>query len=133
MNPQNKSGSWVGWIGFASVMMMLVGFFQIIYGLTAVIKKGFFVVTETHLLAFNFTAWGWITLLLGIIILAAGYELMRGAMWARVLAVILAGMSLVANMALMSAYPLWSIMIIVFDVLIIHALVVHGGELKNRT
>jgi hypothetical protein len=132
MNPQDKSGGWVGWIGFASVMMMLLGIFQIIYGLVAILKQGFFVVTETSLLAFNFTTWGWITLLLGIIILAAGYELMRGALWARIMAVFLAGLSLVANMALMSAYPLWSIMIIVFDVFIIHALVVHGGELQDR-
>lgn len=131
MNPQTKPSGWIGWVVFASVMMMLIGFFQIIYGLAAIFRQGFFVVTQNHLLVFNFTTWGWISLLLGIIVLAAGYELMRGAVWARVLAVFLAGLSIIANMAFVEAYPIWSIMIITFDIFIIYSLIVHGGELRE--
>ena len=81
---------------------------------------------------FNYKAWGWLDLILGIIVLLAGYELFRGALWARVVAVALAALSIIANMAFMSAYPLWSILIIVLNVLVVYALLVHGGELKER-
>jgi hypothetical protein len=130
MNGQTNSPSrGVGWIYFAAVMMMVVGGLEAIAGLTGIFKEGFYVVSQNALLVFNFKAWGWTSLLLGIIIFVAGAELLRGAVWARAIAVVLAGLSILANMAFMSAYPLWSILIIVIDVLIIHALVVRGGEL----
>lgn len=122
---------WVGWGYFASLMMMILGFFQGISGLTAIFKDNYYVVTENQLLVFNFQTWGWVSLILGIIIFVAGLELLRGAMWARVVAVMLAALSFVANMAFLNAYPLWSIIMMVIDVLVIYALTVHGAELKQ--
>lgn len=124
---------WVGWVYFAGFMAMVLGGLQVIDGLTAIFKKSYFVVTQTHILVFDYRSWGWISLILGIIIFMAGYELFRGAVWARVAAIFLAALSILANMAFMDAYPLWSIMIIVIDVLIIYALLVHGDELEARS
>lgn len=125
----NTPTGWVGWAYFAGFMMMLLGGLQGIAGLTAIFKQNFYVVTQTHLVAFDLTTWGWINLILGVIIVMAGYELLRGAVWARVIAVVLAGLSFLANMAFVSAYPIWSITIMVVDILIIYALLVHGDEL----
>lgn len=126
----NTPTGWVGWGYFAGFMMMVLGGLQGIVGLTAIFRQNFYVVTQSHVIAFNITTWGWINLILGIIIAIAGYELFRGAVWARVIAVILAGLSFLANMAFISAYPIWSITIMLVDVLIIYALTVHGGELS---
>lgn len=128
----NSPSGWIGWGYFAGFMMMLLGFLQGISGLTAIFKQEFFVITPNHLIAFNVTTWGWIHLVLGIIIFMAGLELLRGATWARVVAAILAILSFVANMAFISAYPFWSITIMVIDVLILYAVTVRGAELKER-
>lgn len=128
----NSPTGWVGWGYFAGFMMMLLGFLQGISGLTAIFKKEFFVITPEHLIAFNVTTWGWIHLVLGIVIFMAGLELLRGATWARVVAAILAILSFIANMAFISAYPFWSITIMVIDVLVLYAVTVRGGELKEE-
>jgi hypothetical protein len=125
----NTPTGWVGWAYFAAFMMMLLGILQGIAGLAGIFKDTFYVVSQNSLLAFNFKTWGWINLILGIVILLAGLELLRGAMWARVVAVILAIFSFVANMGFVDAYPIWSITMMVVDVFIIYALTVHGGEL----
>ena len=129
MSARNQPTGWIGWVFFASLMMMLVGGFQAINGLVALFKDDFYLVSEKALLVFNYTTWGWVHLLMGIVIFAAGVALMNGATWARIVGVFLAGLSLFANMAFLSAFPLWSILIIVIDILVIYALTVHGSEL----
>ena|SRR5580692_2974733 len=121
---------WVGWVYFAGFMMMVLGGLQAIDGLTGIFRKSYYVVTQSHILLFDYRTWGWLTLVLGILIFMAGYELFRGAVWARVVAIFLAALSILANMAFMDAYPLWSITMIVIDILIIYALIVHGNELE---
>jgi hypothetical protein len=127
----NTPSGWVGWAYFASFMMMLLGTLQGIAGLTGIFKDNYYVVTQNHLLAFDYTAWGWINLILGIIIFMAGLELLRGAVWARVVAVLLAIVSFAANMAFLNAYPVWSVIMMIVDVLIIYSLTVHGAELRE--
>jgi hypothetical protein len=82
-------------------------------------------------LSLDYTVWGWILLLSGVLFLFTGYGVMVGQTWARATAVILAVVSAVINMVLMPAYPLWSIMVITLDVFTIFALVVHGRETKQ--
>ena len=132
MAAQNNSTSgWVGWAYFAAFMMMLLGALEGIAGLAGIFKDTYYVVTENSLLAFNFKTWGWINLILGIVIFMAGLELLRGAAWARVVAVLLAILSFVANMGFINAYPVWSIIMMIVDVMVIYALTVHGGELRE--
>jgi hypothetical protein len=127
----NTPTGWVGWGYFAGFMMMLLGTFQGIAGLAAIFKDNFYVVSQNQLLVFNFKTWGWISLILGIIIFMAGLELLRGAMWARALAVFLAGLSFIANLSFVNSYPIWSITMMVVDVLVIYALTIHGAELRE--
>jgi hypothetical protein len=127
----NTPTGWVGWAYFASFMMMGLGILEGIAGLAGIFKDNYYLVTQSHLIAFNYTTWGWIHLILGIIIFMAGLELLRGATWARILASFLAVLSLIANMSFLNAYPLWSIIMMIIDVMVIYALTVHGGELRE--
>ncbi len=131
MSARNQPTGWVGWVYFASLMMMLLGGFQAIAGLVALFKDDFYLVAERGLLVFNYTTWGWIHLLMGVVIFAAGVALLNGAVWARTVGVLLAGLSLFANMAFIDSYPLWSILMIVVDILVIYALTVHGDEVRE--
>jgi len=125
----NPSG-WVGWAYFAAFMMMFLGVLQAISGLVGIFKDNFYLVSQNHLVVFNYTAWGWINLVVGIFVFFAGLELLRsGALWARVIAILLAGLSLIANITFIEAYPLWSILMGIIDVMVIYALTVRGGEL----
>ena len=127
----NTPTGWVGWIYFASLMMMLVGGFQAIAGLVAIFQDNFYLVTSDRLVAFDFTTWGWINLIMGIVVFLAGISLLSGAVWARMVGILLASLSLLANMAFLNAYPWWSVLMIVVDVLVIYSLTVHGGEMRE--
>lgn len=120
----------IGWGYFASIMIMVLGAFEGIAGLAGIFKDKFYLVGQNGLLLFNFRTWGWISLVLGIIALMTGLELMRGATWAKMFAVFLAALSLVANMAFFNAYPWWSFMMMIVDLFVIYALTVRGGEMR---
>lgn len=122
---------WAGWVFFAGFMMIIMGFLQALEGLTALLNNKWLIVGQERLLLLNFTAWGWLHLLLGIIVLVAGFYVMHGAIWARTVGVILAAIGLVLNLAYVNTYPIWSIAVMVIDILIIYALIVHGSELRE--
>jgi hypothetical protein len=75
--------------------------------------------------------WGWLHLVIGVVALVAGCGIIVGKRWAQILGIVLAGVSAVVNLTWIAAYPLWSITIIAVDILIIHALAVHGREVQN--
>ena len=123
---------WVGWVVFAGMMMVLLGSFHIIQGLIALFQDEYYLVGKSGLTVHvDYTTWGWVHMIGGIIIVAAGIALFAGRMWARVIAVIAALVSAIVNVGFLSAYPIWSVMMITIDVLVIWALTVHGGELKE--
>lgn len=122
--------AWVGWIYFASVMMILVGGMQVIAGLVAIFKEEYYVAGPNALVAFDFTAWGWIHLVLGVLVFAAGFALLAGRLWARILATLLIVLSALSQLAFLGAYPLWSIIAISIDALVLYAVTMHGSELE---
>src|SRR4029079_3002261 len=85
LRPSDVTG-WVGWIVFAAFFMIINGIFGGLQGLSALLRdQSYFVVTDKGLLTFNYTAWGWIHLLLGILLIVVGIFLLRGAGWAKIL------------------------------------------------
>lgn len=128
---EKQVSNWTGWVFFAGIMMILSGVFNVIAGLTGLLRHTWYVVTASHLLVFNYVAWGWIDLAIGLLVLLAGISVLHGSTWARVVAVVLAGLSMIGSLASVNSYPVWSIVVLAVDVLIIYALVVHGGELKD--
>jgi hypothetical protein len=123
---------WVGWVVFGAMMMIMVGAFQIVVGLTALFNSGYYVVGEENLLLnVDFTAWGWTHIALGAIAVAAAFGVLAGQMWGRVVGIAMALVSALVNLAFIAAYPLWSIMVITLDVLVIYALAAHGREMQS--
>ena len=123
---------WVGWIVFAAVMMIMVGILHAIEGFVAIFKDTYYVVRPSGLvISADYTAWGWTHLILGLLVAAAGAALFSGRMWARVIAIGLVLLSLLTNFTFISAYPVWSTIMIVVDVFIVYALIVHGREMKE--
>lgn len=130
---EHPQTAWVGWAYFAGIMMMMVGAFQVIEALTALFNQDYLVVKTGSKLAIhvNIAAWGWVHLIIGVVAIAAGVAVLAGKLWARIIGMAMAGLSAIVNLAFIAAYPLWSITIIAVDVLVIYALAVHGGELKE--
>jgi hypothetical protein len=119
---QPVSGWAVGGIAFAGVMLILIGIFHAIAGLAAIIDDNFFVVGTNYTYNLDTTGWGWIHLILGIIVALAGFAILRGAVWGRIVGITLAVISAVANFFYIPYYPWWSLLIIAIDVFVIWAL-----------
>jgi hypothetical protein len=107
-------------------MMVVVGTMGAINGLIALINDEIYVVGSERIIAFDFTTWGWIHLILGIIVVLAAFALLQGAMWARILAAVLAGMSIISQVGTIEAYPFWSIAMIGISIGIIFSVCTMG-------
>lgn len=125
---ETAGGSGSGFVVFAGVMMIVLGIFHALEGLTAILKDKFFVSTSNYLITVDVTSWGWIHLIGGAIVAVAGFFVLSGALWARAIGVILAVLSAVANFLFIPYYPFWSLLMIALDILVIWALVAHGRE-----
>jgi hypothetical protein len=123
---------WVGWIVFASTMMMVVGGLHIFQGLVALFNDDYYLVTQQGLtIHLDYTAWGWTYLIVGAILVAAGLGLYSGRMIARIVAVGVASFSMLVNFAFIASYPIWCAILIAVDVLVIYAITAHGSEMKE--
>ncbi|MDK0518128.1 hypothetical protein [Streptomyces sp. ML-6] len=120
----------IGWAAFAAVLMIFGGAMMIFEGIAAIAKDDVFVVARDYLFRFNLTGWGWIHLILGIVILIAGCALFTGAAWARVVGIVIAGLSALANFLWLPHYPFWALVLVAINVFIIWALC---APYKERT
>ena len=124
---------WTGWGVFASVLLLIAGIFDLIFGLAAIIGPNTtVVVAETGLFAVDVAGWGWWHIISGIALILTSFFLYRGATWARVVAIILVIINAVGQLSLLSVQPWWSLAILAVDILVLYALTVHGRELKIK-
>jgi hypothetical protein len=121
----------LGFLFFACPVIVMVGLIQCFQGLAAIINGGFYVVPPNYAYKLDPAVWGWIYLLLGILVTVTGIFLWSGKPWARTMAIILALLSAVANFFTIPYYPIWSIVIIALNVVIIWAIVAHGREMAE--
>jgi len=122
---------WVGWIAFAGTMMMILGIFHMFEGIIALFRNTVVNFPTTGLtIEVTYNQWGWLQLIAGALVFAAGLGLFTGRMWARTLGVILVSISAIVNFAWATSFPIWSLTLLVIDVLVIYALIVHGSEMK---
>jgi len=119
---QQISGWAVGGVTFAATMLVMIGIFQIIAGLVAIFDDDFYVVTRNYTFDLDTSAWGWIHLILGILLVLVGYFLFAGATWAGVAAIVLAVLAAIENFFFIPYYPFWSIVVIALCVWVIWAL-----------
>ena len=121
----------VGFTIFAGSMMILAGAFQAIQGVSALFNDEIFVAVQDYVFKFDITAWGWIHLGLGILVLLAGFGVVAGMLAARIVGITLAGISAVVNFLAIPYYPFWALTIIAIDVFVIWALALHGRDIKS--
>ena len=122
---------WTGWISFAGVMMVIAGGLNALYGLIAVVNDEWVVWTNRADLYIDISQWGWVHLIVGLVLLLCGIGVFSGNVLARTVGVIAAAVSLIANFAFIPAYPIWALVVVTIDVLIIWALTAHGAEMRQ--
>ena len=133
MSTARETTGWVGWIGFAAVMLILNGAFSALQGVVALLgSNGYYVLTSGSLFLFDLTGWGWWNVLIGLLLLFTGIALFSGATWARVIAIIVAGLGALGQLFLVPAQPWWSVIVIGIDILVIYAITAHGREMGHK-
>jgi len=121
------SGWAVGGITFAACVLLLIGTFQLIAGLTAIIDDDFYVVARNYTFNLDTSAFGWIHLLLGILLVITGFGLFNRSGWAGATAIFLAILSAIANFFFIPYFPIWSVVLIALDVWVIWAITRPGA------
>ena len=109
---------------FAATFMMIAGVVQALQGIVALANDEFYVVGRKYTFQFDVTAWGWIQLLLGIVVAVVGVFLFMGRTWARWTALVVVAVSMIANFAWVPYYPVWGIIVLAIDGAVIWALTV---------
>jgi hypothetical protein len=121
----------IGFTIFAGSMMILAGAFQAIQGVSALFNDEVFVSVQDYVFKFDITAWGWIHLGIGLLVLLAGFGVVAGMLVARIVGITLAGLSAIVNFLAIPYYPFWALTIIAIDVFVIWALALHGRDIKS--
>jgi vacuolar-type H+-ATPase subunit I/STV1 len=129
--PQRPVTGWVVWMFFAGGMLVLIGVIQVITGLVSLFRDQVYAVRPDRLFVdVSYSVWGWTHLVLGVLFVVLGYAVLSARRWARYTAVGLAGLSAIVNFLFLPAYPVWAVIVIALDLIVIFALLVHGGELR---
>ena len=122
--------SMAGWIGFAGIILLIVGVLDFVEGLIALFEDDYFIVTRSGFLAIDLTGWGWIMLIWGVLLVLAGLGLLGGQGWARWVAIVLVSLNLIAQIGFLgnSSYPLWTLTVVSLDVIVLYALTARWSE-----
>ena len=129
---ETERSGWTGWIAFAGVIMIISGGLNALYGLIGVVNDEWVVWTNRSSLYLDISQWGVVHLVVGLVMLLAGIGVFSGNILARTVGVIVASVSLIANFFFIPAYPLWALIVITIDLLVIWALTAHGKEMRER-
>ncbi|HEY5888164.1 MAG TPA: hypothetical protein VIT24_10585 [Acidimicrobiales bacterium] len=130
----NEPSGWaIGWSAFAAFMLMLIGIFQGLAGIAAIVNDDRFVLTEDYVVKLDTTQWGWIHLIIGILVFLAGLGIFSGNVLARIVGVLAAGVSAIANFVWLPIQPVWSSIMIAVCVAVIWALTAHGRDIAAES
>ena len=121
------SGWAVGGLAFAGTVMIVIGVFQVIAGLAAILEGDFFVVRANYVFEIDPSGWGWIHLIVGVLMFLIGASLLARQAWAGVATVVLASISAIVNFFFIPYYPFWALLVIALDIWVIWALTRPGA------
>jgi uncharacterized membrane protein len=121
----DTAGWVVGLSLFAGILMMITGLFNAMEGVVALARNEVYAITPRYIFTFDLTTWGWIHIILGIIVLAAGVGVITGQLWGRVVGITIATLTILANFAFIPYYPVWSMLIIALNVFVLWVLCVY--------
>jgi hypothetical protein len=124
------SERWSGWISFAGLMIIIIGGLDFFEGLIAVIRGQYYAVTPNQIVVVDLTAWGWIMMIWGVLLVLAGLGLLSGATWARWFAIVVGSLNVIAQLGFVgsSQYPLWALTVLALTVVVLYALIVRWDE-----
>ena len=127
------SRHWGGWISFAGWLMIILGSIEFFEGLIAVIRGQYYVLTANQIIVFDVKTWGWITMILGIVIALTGVGLLAASGWARWLTIVLLALNFWAQLGFLgsSQWPLWTLTALVLTGIILYALIVHWDQAER--
>jgi hypothetical protein len=127
---ETERTGWTGWITFAGIMLIIGGSLGLIFGIVAAVNDKWVVFANRGAVSLDLSTWGWVHVIVGAIVLLAGFGVFTGNFLARIVGVAVAVVSLIANFLWLPVYPVWAIIIITIDVLVIWALTAHGREVR---
>jgi hypothetical protein len=127
-------GSMAGWIGFAGIVMFIIGGLNMFQGLVAIFDDEYFVPTEAGFLLVDLTAWGWTMLIWGALLVVAGFALQAGIGWARWFTIVVVALNFFAQLGFLgnSDYPVWTLTLLALNVIVLYALTVRWDETKGN-
>ena len=130
---RDASNVWTGWVGFTAIMLTLIGTITFFEGLVAVARDEYYVVTGKQVLVFDVTTWGWIMLFWGILLFLAGLGLAAQQGWARWFAIVVVTLNLIGQLGFLghSGYPLWTLVIITLEIIVLFALTARWGQVER--
>jgi hypothetical protein len=128
-----SEGFWAGWVWFAGLFMIVIGFLDFFQGLIAVIRDKYYVLTPQQIIVFDLTTWGWIMLIWGIIVALGGFALLAGQGWARWFTIVVASLNFIVQLGFVGSnqYPLWALVVMALNILVLYALIVRWSDVRE--
>jgi hypothetical protein len=125
-----NSKSMAGWIGFAAIMLVIVGGVDFFQGLIAVVEDDYYVPTESGFIVFDLTGWGWTLMIWGVLLLLGGFALAAGQAWARWFAIVVVSLNFIAQLGFLgnTQTPLWSLTAIALSIIVLYALTARWSD-----
>ena len=125
-----NSKSMAGWIGFAGILILIVGALDFFQGLIALFDDNYYVVTPAGFIVLDLTGWGWAMVIWGVLLVLAGLGLLAGQGWARWVTIVLVGLNFIGQLGFLgnSQYPLWSLTVMGLSVIVLYALTARWSE-----
>ena len=124
--------SWVGVLSFAGVVLLVLGGFQVVEGVTTLIREEAYLVTSDGLMKFDYQVWGWTHLIVGLITVAAGIGVFFGMLWARIVSILIVAALTVFHFVFLASAPLFSSILIGIGIVVMYALAVHGRDVRPK-
>lgn len=128
-----QTTGWTGWVMFASLLMILSGFVHILYGIGSLFTQNWFLYANQSIYLVDGRTGGWVLILVGILLLVSGALLLSGNAFGRAMGMLLATIGIIANLAYIGIAPIWSILAVIVNALILYAVGAHGSEMKKLT
>jgi hypothetical protein len=124
---------WTEWVGFAGLMMILIGVLNVIQGLIAIIRDDYYLLASEQVIVFDLTTWGWVMLIWGALVALAGYALAMGAGWARWFTIVVVSLNVVLQLSFVGSgqYTLWALTVLVLNVLVLYAVTVRWKDVQE--
>jgi hypothetical protein len=128
-----RSTTWTGWIGFAGLLMVIIGMLDFFQGLIAIIRDDYYVLTANQIVVFDLTTWGWITLFWGIIVGLAGFGLLSRQGWARWFTIVVGSLNFLVQLGFVGSaqYPLWALTVLALTAVVLYALIVRWDDVRE--